>query len=136
MKTFATTIGIVFLTLSTAAADEVPKVGAYIGYDYVRFNSQTNVPAISANGGSGQFIYNFNRWLSGVVDAGAVHNRNNSGFHRIPFVNPSWLDRACPSGAGHGCILQALFGGVYGTTSAQLPYVRLGCYSSRMDRQL
>jgi hypothetical protein len=64
------------LAVWTAAAEDVPKIGTYLGYEYVRFNSATNVPAFSANGGGGQFIYNFNRWISGVVDLGAVHNGN------------------------------------------------------------
>src|SRR6478672_3885392 len=81
MKNCATIIGIVVLTLGTAAAEEVPKFGTYLGYEYVRFNSATNVPAFSANGAGGQFIFNFNHWLSGVADVGAVHNGNIGGFH-------------------------------------------------------
>ena len=76
MKKCIAMLGAAVLTVCTAAAQDVPKIGTYLGYEYVRFNSATNVPAFSANGGGGQFIYNFNRWISGVVDLGAVHNGN------------------------------------------------------------
>ena len=62
-----------------AAAQDVPKTEAFLGYTYVRANSATDIPAFSANGGSGQFLYNFNKWLGGVVDLGAVHNGNIGG---------------------------------------------------------
>ena len=81
MKKCTSIIGIVVLTLCTAAAEEVPKAGVYLGYEYVRFNSATNVPAFSANGAGGQFILNFNHWLSGVADLGAVNNGNIGGLH-------------------------------------------------------
>jgi hypothetical protein len=41
-------------------------------YTITRFNPATKLSSFNANGGSGQF--NFNRWFSGVVDAGAVPN--------------------------------------------------------------
>jgi hypothetical protein len=72
-----------------------------------------NVPAFSANGGSGQFIFNFSRWLGGVADLGAVHNNNMNGFQADttianfllgPRVNPWW-----PPGT-----LQTLFSGALG----------------------
>ena len=110
------------LAVWTAAAEDVPKIGTYLGYEYVRFNSATNVPAFSANGGGGQFIYNFNRWISGVVDLGAVHNGN---IHNLqldstvanalagPRLSVRHWSRVTP-------YFQVLFGGVYATTSAAL----------------
>ena len=81
MKTCVATAAAVVLLGWTAAAQDEPKVGAYLGYDYVRFNSATNVPAFSANGGSGQFIYKFNHRLGAVADLGAVNNQNLAGIH-------------------------------------------------------
>src|SRR4029077_8897863 len=65
----------------TASAQEGQKVGAYVGYDYVRFNSATRAAAFNANGGNGQFIFNFNKMLGAVADLGAVHNNNLNGIH-------------------------------------------------------
>ena len=42
----------------------------------MRTNTATNVLAFNANGGGGQFVYNFNNWISGVADLGAVHSGN------------------------------------------------------------
>src|SRR5262245_29738457 len=72
-------VGLVFAFV--AAAQDVPQMEAFLGYTYVRFNSATNIPSFSANGGSGQYAYNFNTWLSGVADLGAVHNGNIGGFN-------------------------------------------------------
>ena len=80
------------------------------------------MPAFSANGGSGQFVINFNKWFGFVSDVGAVHNGNIGGYHldstftnflfgpRIPIRVSS---RATP-------YFQTLFGGVYASTSANI----------------
>jgi outer membrane protein OmpA-like peptidoglycan-associated protein len=122
MQRLTMTIGTCLLISGIAAGQEGPRAGAYLGYDYVRFNSATNVPAFSANGGSGQFIYNFNRWLGGVADLGAVHNGNLQG-HRLdstfanflfgPRVSLTKRSRFKP-------YLQTLWGGVYATSSTQI----------------
>src|SRR6266850_4023673 len=122
MKKCIAMLGAAVLTVCTAAAEDVPKIGTYLGYEYVRFNSATNVPAFSANGGGGQFIYNFNRWISGVVDLGAVHNGNihnlqldstAANFLAGPRLSVRHWSRVTP-------YFQVLFGGVYATTSAAL----------------
>ena len=56
-----TLIGVVLLFAFTAAAqDTTPQMETFLGYTFTRANSATNVPAFSANGGSGQFVYDFN----------------------------------------------------------------------------
>src|SRR5207247_6141819 len=69
-----------------------------------------------------QFIYNFNRWISGVVDLGAVHNGNihnlqldttAANFLAGPRLSVRHWSRVTP-------YFQVLFGGVYATTSAAL----------------
>lgn len=57
----------------TAAAADTSRMEAFVGYTYVRVNSATNAPSFDSNGGSGQFVYNFNPWLGAVADLGAVH---------------------------------------------------------------
>src|SRR5262249_20223784 len=73
----------------------------------------------SANGGSGQFAYNLNRWLGGVVDAGAVTNNNFAGFH---VDNTQVFFMAGPRVSLRKSRLrlyvQGVFGGVYYTASA------------------
>ncbi len=80
MKRYITTIACATLLAGTAVADDYPKFETFLGYNYVRFYPQSNVPAFSANGGSGQFVVNPKRWLGVVLDAGAVTNQNFAGF--------------------------------------------------------
>jgi hypothetical protein len=95
----------------------------FLGYNFVRFNPDSGfVPSFNANGGSGQFAYNFNKWISGVIDAGAVTKGTLNGFNvdttvvdfvagpRITWHNHS---RFVP-------FVQALFGGAYGTSSISI----------------
>ena len=57
----------------TAAATDVPGFETYFGYDWVRFHPDTaNIPSFNANGGSGQFVYNFYKGIGLAFDAGAV----------------------------------------------------------------
>ena len=63
-----------------AAAQDVPKFETFLGYTYVRLSSSNDLGSISANGGSGQFVWNFSKWLGVVADLGAVHNNGFGGF--------------------------------------------------------
>jgi opacity protein-like surface antigen len=56
-----------------AASAQETRMETFLGYTFVRMNSATNVPSFDANGGSGQFVYNFKPWLGAVADLGAVH---------------------------------------------------------------
>jgi hypothetical protein len=105
----------------TAPAQDEP--GAHLGYDYVRFNSASSVPAFSANSGSGQFIFNFNRWLGGVADLGAVHNNNMNGFQADTTI-ANFLFGPRVTLGGHRArfrpYFRVLWGGVYATSSARI----------------
>src|SRR5437762_2516445 len=79
MKNGITVIAGVLLVSLAASAQDTPKMETFLGFTYLRANSASNVPAFSANGGGGQFAYNFNKWLGGVADMGAVHNGNIGG---------------------------------------------------------
>jgi len=84
MKRNVTLVGTALLLAFTAAAqDRAPKTEFYLGYDYLRANSATNIPSFSANGGGGEFAYNFSSWLGVVADIYAVHNGNVFGFNAI-----------------------------------------------------
>jgi len=63
--------GLTFTLL--AAAEDVPQMAAFLGYNYARFNPNSRfLTPFNANGGGGQLVYNFNQWIGGVVDIGAV----------------------------------------------------------------
>ena len=85
MKKYFTVNVLVLLFVAVAAAtqNDVPRYEAYLGFQYVRanqFNQNTGLGTVIGGfdmyGGHGQFIYNFNKWISGVIDAGAVNKGN------------------------------------------------------------
>jgi outer membrane protein OmpA-like peptidoglycan-associated protein len=122
MNRIAVTIGAMFLASWIAAAQEVPRVGAYLGYDYVRFNSATNIPAFSANGGGGQVILNFNNWLSGVGDLGAVHKSAIGAFHGDTTIGNLLIGPRFTLRKSHHVhpYFQILWGVAHATTSSQI----------------
>ena len=113
-------IATALLVVCTAAAqDKATSMETFLGYTFTRFNSATNVPSFSANGGSAQFVYNFNNWLGGVLDAGAVHNGNIESIHLDSTVATFLLG---PRVAMHKWsrlipYVQTLFGGAYAASS-------------------
>ncbi len=80
---------------------------------------QNSIPSFNGHGGGGQFLYNINHWLSGVFDAGAVHNGRYGDFQaESTFINyvagPRFSIRRIKHVTPY---FQALFGGVTGTSS-------------------
>ena len=121
MKKSITGIAAVVLFALTAAAQDVPEMEAFLGYTYLRANSATNVPAFSANGGGGQFVYNFNRWLGGVADLGAVHNGNIGGAHLdTTLINYLVGPRVSLRYSRLTPYFHTLFGGVYAASSTKI----------------
>ena len=83
MKKSITVIGTLVLFALVASATDFPKYETYLGFTYVRanqFNQNTGlgqaIGGFDMNGGSFQFIYNFDKWFSGVADVGAVAKQN------------------------------------------------------------
>jgi hypothetical protein len=69
--------------LVASAQQDVPRYEAYLGFQYVRANQfnqnlglAQSIGGFSMYGGDGQFIYNFNKWISAVGDFGAVNKPN------------------------------------------------------------
>ena len=128
MKNIVFGIGSVLLFSFAAVAEEnAPRMETFLGYTFTRANSATNIPAFSANGGSGQFVYNLGSWFGAVADMGAVHNGNIKGisldstvanFLLGPRVSVRKWSRVTP-------YFQTLFGGVYATTSTTAPVLGL-----------
>jgi opacity protein-like surface antigen len=128
MKNIVIALGSVLLFSFAAVAEEIaPRMETFLGYTFTRANSATNIPAFSANGGSGQFVYNLGSWFGAVADMGAVHNGNIQGisldstvanFLLGPRVSARKWSRITP-------YFQTLFGGVYATTSTAVPVLGL-----------
>ena len=83
MKKITTVIATSLCFALVAGAADIPKYETFLGYTYVRanqFNQNTGlgetIGGFDMNGGSGQFIYNFGKWFSGVGDFGAVTKQN------------------------------------------------------------
>jgi hypothetical protein len=80
MKKCFLIVPIILALAFVAAAQDTPKMETFLGYTFTRMSPATDVPSFTSNGGSGQYAYNFNRWLSAVADVGAVHTGNIGGF--------------------------------------------------------
>jgi len=126
VKKSTTIIWVVLLCALTVTAQETPRMETFLGYTYVRANSATDVPAFNSNGGSAQFVYNFNTWLGAVADLGAVHNGKIGGaILDSTFANFLFGPRLTLR-QSHRLIpyFQVLWGGVYATSSAQISVVQ------------
>ena len=118
MKRCIALIGVAAIFVLNAAAQEWPRYETSLNYTFTRFGSSINAPAFNANGGNGQFAYNFNRWFSGVVDLGAVHNAN---FTDATVTNYLGGPRITVRKSRLAPYFQVLFGGVYATQSLAAP---------------
>jgi hypothetical protein len=121
MKKSLALLAVVMMYTMAARAQDTPRMETFLGYTYVRVNSASNVPAFSANGGGGQFAYNFGKYISGVADLGAVHSGNIGGI-RIDNTAASFLfgPRVSFRYPHIRPYFQVLFGGVYLTASTEL----------------
>jgi hypothetical protein len=123
MRKLLAVIAAVPLFALVAGATDYPRYETFLGYNFVRFNPNSDfVPSFNANGGSGQFIYNLNKWFGAAVDLGAVTKGTLNGFNVdttvINFVaGPRFTYR---NHSRFTPFAQVLFGGSYATTSAQI----------------
>jgi hypothetical protein len=112
-----------------ASATDVPKFETFLGYTYVRanqFNQATGlgqeIGGFDMNGGSAQFIYNANHWLSGVADFGAVA-KGNVGVINVETTTSFFMFGPRASYRRHGRFTpyaQILFGGANRSISRQI----------------
>jgi hypothetical protein len=122
MKRSIAVWGAVSLLAIAAAAQDVPRAEVFTGFTYTRVNSASNVPAFSANGGSGQFVLNLGKWVGAVADVGAVHNGNIGGYHLDTTLTNFLFGPRIPVRVSNRVTpyFQTLFGGVYGSTSVNV----------------
>ena len=129
MKKSVTVIAGVLLFALGAAATDVPRFETELGYTYVRanqFNQNTGlgqkIGGFDMNGGSAQFIYNANHWLSGVADFGAVA-KGNVGVVNVEDTTAFFLFGPRAAYRRHGRFTpyaQILFGGADRSISRKL----------------
>jgi len=123
MKKIITVIATSLCFAFVAGATEVPQTEVFIGYSLVRLNSNGDIiPSRDANGGSGQFVYNFSKGFGVAFDAGAVTNGairttnvDTTVAHLV--VGPRYKFNQHSKFQPY---VQALFGGAYTTTSSQI----------------
>jgi hypothetical protein len=121
MKKCISVIAAGVLLVGVVFAEDYPKAETFLGYTYIRFAPATDLPPLSAHGGGGQFSYNFNRWLSGVVDLGAVHNGSYAAFQAdTTAFNFMAGPRATFRRGRWAPFVQGVFGGVYFASSLGL----------------
>ena len=122
MKNISLSVVLVLLTCAFGAAQDTPKAEVFLGYTYLRANSASNVPAFSANGGSGQLVVNIGKHFGLVTDIGAVHNGNIGGYHTDTTLTNFMFGPRFPIRVSHRVIpyFQGLFGGVYAASSVNV----------------
>jgi hypothetical protein len=115
-------LGAVLLSALVASAADYAKYEAFLGYDFVGYYPNNNaIPKAHFNGGSGEFVYNFSSWFGAVADAGAVHKGLIGGYSVDTTVaNYVFGPRVAMHGKRFTPFVQFLFGGAYGTASAQV----------------
>lgn len=123
MKKTITVIATSLCFAFVAGATDVPKMEAFFGYSLVRLSSNVDtIPSRDANGGSGQFVYNFSKGFGVAFDAGAVTNgsirKTNVDTTVAHFVvGPRYKFNQHSKFQPY---VQALFGGAYATASTQI----------------
>jgi hypothetical protein len=109
-----------------AGATDFSKTEAYLGYSFVRLSGDGGiVPSRDANGGNGQFVWNFDGGFGLAFDAGAVTNgtinKNNIDSTVAHVVaGPRYKFNRHSKWQP---FVQALFGGAYTTASTQISAV-------------
>jgi opacity protein-like surface antigen len=107
MKKCVGCIGVSALFVLSASAQEWPRYETSLNYSFTRFGDDRGVD-LDADGGNAQFVFNFNKWFSGVLDGGAVHN---SKFTDVTVVNYLGGPRVTLRKSRIAPYIQVLFGG-------------------------
>ncbi len=118
MKSVLALTMLVLLCAIAAFPQDVPRYETFFGFTYSRMNAATNVPAFSANGGSGQFGINANKWVGFLMDVGSVHNGNVSNLNLdTTITNFLFGPRISLRYSRIRPYFNVLFGGAHGGTS-------------------
>jgi hypothetical protein len=86
-------IAAMVLVPAVRAQEALSKIELYGGYDYIRFNINSNVSGqppsqtFNGNGGGGQLVYNVNNWLGVLGDvSGSWATNSASAGAAIPYL--------------------------------------------------
>jgi opacity protein-like surface antigen len=121
MRRSISATGLILLFALVAAAQDVPRMETFLGYSYVWFNSAARASPFSANGGDGQFVYNFNKWVGAVADLGAVHAGGIGGTDLdTTIANFLFGPRISLRTHRLRAYVQLLWGGAYAATSTSI----------------
>src|SRR5260370_40016720 len=81
MRKIIAVIAAVPMFALVAGATDVPRMETFLGYNFVRFNPNSDfIPSFNANGGGGQFVYNVNKWIGGGGNVGCGTNGTVNGL--------------------------------------------------------
>src|SRR5258705_3894394 len=77
-----------FGAASALAQETAPTPAAEVGmtFSFTNVHPGTGAPSFTSSGGSGTFIYNFNRVLGAVADLGGYHNPTDANFNPTTFT--------------------------------------------------
>jgi len=123
MKKIITIITTSLCFAFVAGATDIPRTEVFLGYSFVRLSSNGNIiPSRDANGGSGQFVYNFSKGFgvafdTGAVTNGAIHQTNVDTTVAHLVMGPRYKFNQHSKFQPY---VQALFGGAYTTASTEI----------------
>jgi hypothetical protein len=129
MRRICSLIGVSLLSASLGAATDWSTMEGFLGYNFVRFNPNSNfVPSFNASGGSGQFVYNYTKYFGVALDMGAVNTGTLNYFlanHEVLRANVNTTVMNLVAGPrftyqNHSRFIpfaQVLFGGAWAWTS-------------------
>jgi hypothetical protein len=136
MKRNLFAVGAVLLSAMVAYATDFDRYEVFAGYSFVRFHPNSGcsvtpncgsfLPNFNANGGSGQFVYNFKDGLGVALDLGAVTKGelNQTAIDTTVFnfvAGPRYTFRHHVFHESRfQPFVQALFGGAYSTASTHV----------------
>ena len=119
MRCAKSLLALTVIGAATALAQEtapIPVAEVGMNYSLTNFNPGAGASSFTASGGSGTFVYNFNRMFGAVADLGGYHNAADANYNPTTFTylfGPRLSirrSRATP-------YVQALFGGARQWTS-------------------
>jgi hypothetical protein len=123
MRKIIVTFAAVLTFALVATATDWPASEAFVGYNFVRFNPNSSyMPSFNANGGSGQFVYNFTKGLGVAVDLGAV-TKGTLNHYSVDTTVLDFVAGPRYTLHNHGRFtpfVQVLFGGAYATASMRV----------------
>ena len=142
MKKIVLIVGAALLTASVAAASDTGFGGAFLGYNWVRFNPNSNIPGVTLssfdmNGGDVQLAYTLKPGVGLVLDVGAVHAGSLFGIANSVTTNGRGVDHTLANFVlgprytfhKHSRLMpfaQALFGGSRASSSTSVTILQGG----------